>query len=192
MEQGATDAALESSKAAIRLSPRNLQFQTVLGQCLMAAAKWDDAEALFQRLKLSDDPVISANASKNLELIEQYKTHGAPSHMVREYPVYKEKEWGTNSAQVTQAGFKTTENPAETSAVSDQKPAPATPAPVKKSKRPIKFLKCTLVNVECARDSSALLHVAVHTCPAPKSSTMSIANRPKPRLLAPHYVPSPH
>src|SRR5260370_28068318 len=81
MEQGATDAALESSKAAIRLSPRNLPFQTVFGQCLMAAAKWDDAEALFQRLKLSDDPVISANASKHLELIAQNKTHGAPSHM---------------------------------------------------------------------------------------------------------------
>jgi len=178
IEQGATDAALESSKAAIGLSPRNLQFQTVFGQCLIAAGKWDDAEAIFQRLKLSDDPVISANASKNLELIEQYKTHGAPSHMVRDYPVYKEKEWGTNGTQMTQAGFKTTENPAETSA-SPSAASAQKPAPVKIDKRPIRFLKGTLVNVDCARDSSALLHVAVHTSTGQKVWSMSIADRDK-------------
>src|SRR5260370_5120532 len=145
----------------------------------MSVAYGDGAVAIYIMLKLSDEPVISANASKNLEMIEQYKTHGAPAHMVREYPVYKEKEWGTNSAQVTQAGFKTTENQAETSAVSAQKPAPATPAPVKIDKRPIRFLKGTLVNVECARDSSALLHVAVHTSTGQKVWSMSIADRDK-------------
>jgi tetratricopeptide (TPR) repeat protein len=176
IEQGANDEALESSKAALRLSPRNLRFQTVFGQCLMATGKWDDAEALFQRLKLSDDPEISADASKNLELIEQYKTHGTPAHMVRNYPVYKEKEWGTNGAQVTQAGLKTTETPAGNSA---QKPGPVKPVPVKIDKRPIRFLKGMLINVDCAKDSSALLNVAVRSSTGQKVWSMSIADRDK-------------
>jgi tetratricopeptide (TPR) repeat protein len=178
LEQGSTDAALESSKAAIGLSPRNLQFQTVFGQCLIAAGKWDDAEAIFQRLKLSDDPVISANASKTLELIEQYKTHGAPARMVSNHQVYTEKEWGTTSTPVVQTAASTTENQADTS-TSVAVVSASKPAPLVIDKRPIKFLKGTLVSVACGHDSSALIYVAVHTSTGQKVWSMSIADRDK-------------
>src|SRR5581483_5921283 len=97
MEQGAAEAALENSKTAIRLSPRNQQFQANFGQYLITAGKLDEAEAVFERLKESDDAKISATASKNLQLIEDYKVHGLPTHMVNVRPAFPEKEWGKAS-----------------------------------------------------------------------------------------------
>ena len=176
MAQDHTEAALAHSKTAIRLSPRDLHFQVNFGQYLMRAGKFDDAEAVFQRLRDSDDAAINMVAAKNLELIAQYKSGAA--HLVNnEHRVYKtEKEWGTDS-QGMQA-VKVDD--------SDEKETPGLPpvvarqpTPAKIDKRPIKFLKGTLVSVSCAQDSSARLQVAVGATGGQRVWRMSIENREK-------------
>jgi len=190
MEQGAADAALENSKTAVRLSPRNQQFQANFGQYLIAAGKLDEAEAVFQRLKESDDAKISATASKNLQLIEQYKVHGVPTHMVNVRPSFPEKEWGKSSAVSARTSLTaadlSSDNPAETKAGNSEAPTPAAttaarePPPAKPDKRPIRFLKGTLVSVDCKQDSSAaLLRVAVRGASGQKVWNMTTPDRDK-------------
>jgi Tfp pilus assembly protein PilF len=183
MEQGHTDAALANSKTAMRLSPRELHFQMNFGQCLIAAGKFDDAEAVFQQLQQSDDATISTAASRNLELIAQYKS-GAARLVNNEHRVYKtEKEWGTDS-QGTPTTAKIDDNQA---GGTDDKETRVPPPPVtireqtppKVDKRPIKFLKGTLVSVSCAPDSSALLQVAVRATSGLRVWKMTTQDRGK-------------
>ena len=180
VEQGQTDAGLESSKTAMRLSPRNLQFQTNFGQYLMVAGKMDDAEGVFQRLKDSDDPLVSVAANKNLELIAQYKSGTA--HIVTNHKDYTtEKEWGTG-AQPVQSGIKVENRGEDEVRVDSPAPPPVVVVrkqePAKIDRRPIKFLKGTLVSVACAQDSSALLHVAA-TVVSQRVWSFATANRDK-------------
>jgi Flp pilus assembly protein TadD len=157
MQQGHTDAALANSKAAIRLNPRDRHFQVNFGECLVAAGKLDDAEAVFEQLKQVDDVSISAIAAKNLELIAQYKS-GAGRPVNNEHRVYKtEKEWGTDS-QGMQTVAKTGDGGEKETQVAAP-PAVREQGPAKADRRPIRFLKGTLVNVTCGQDSSALLQV---------------------------------
>ena len=181
VEQGQTDAGLESSKTAMRLSPRNLQFQTNFGQYLMVAGKMDDAEGVFQRLKDSDDPLVSVAANKNLELIAQYKSGTA--HIVTNHKDYTtEKEWGTG-AQPVQSGIKVENRGEDEVRVDSPAPPPVVVVrkqePAKIDRRPIKFLKGTLVSVACAQDSSALLHVAATVASSQRVWSFATANRDK-------------
>jgi hypothetical protein len=183
IRQGQTDAALANSKMAMRLSPRDLHFQMNFGQCLMAAGKFDDAEAVFQQLKQSDDPTLSAVAGRNLELIARLKS-GEARLVNNDHRVYKtEKEWGTDS-QGIQTAVKADDS---TMVVSDEKETQAAPPPVvvkqqappKIDRRPIRFLKGTLVSVACAGDSSALLEVSVRAASGTHVWKMSTADRGK-------------
>lgn len=188
-KEGEFDEALVSSKTAMRLSPRNQTYQMNFGQCLMAAAKWDDAEAVFQRLKASDDEQISLVAGKNLELIARFKAGNA--HMVINRPsVFPEKEWGKTTVQMTQTGLKTakpddkqdqgeTAAPARVAEAREPSAVKEPPPLVKVDKRAIRFLKGTLLSVDCAQDPSALLHVAVRTASGQKVWSMSTTNRDK-------------
>ena len=51
--------------------------------------------------------------------------------------------------------------------------------PAKIDRRPIKFLKGTLVSVACAQDSSALLHVAATVASSQRVWSFATANRDK-------------
>lgn len=182
MEQGQTETALASSKAAMRLSPRDLHFQVNFGQCLIAAGKFDDAEAVFQQLEQSDDASISMVAGRNLELIAQYKS-GAARLVDNNHRVYKtEKEWGTDS-QATPAVAKIDDSkPVNRDEQETRVPPPPVvreQPPVKIDRRPIKFLKGTLLSVACSQDSSALLHVAVRAASGQHVWNMSTTNRDK-------------
>jgi Tfp pilus assembly protein PilF len=179
IEQDHTEAALANSKMAMRLSPRDLHFQVNFGQCLMKAGRFDDAQAVFQRLEGSDDGNISTVAHRNLELIAQYKSGAA--HLVNnEHRVYKtEKEWGTNSQGMQTAAVVDDNNEKETRVP----PPPVVVArelpPAKVDRRPIRFLKGTLLNVACGQDSSARLEVAVRAATGQHVWKMSIPNRDK-------------
>ena len=185
LKDGEIDEALQNSKMAMRLSPRNERYQANFGQCLMAAGKWEDAEAVFQRLKASEDPQISLTAGKTLEAIPQLKAGTA--HVVTTRPVYREKEWGKAATQTTNADSKTGDtevapgqaDKATAATANNEEPAVAKETPMKIDRRPVRFAKGTLLDVDCGRDPAALLHVAVRTAAGQRVLSMSTPNRDK-------------
>src|SRR6266849_3004395 len=73
---GGVHAATDSIRVAIQLSPRNQQYLLNLAQIDLAGRKWDDATALFERLKNSLNPQIAQAARKNLEDLPTLKKYG--------------------------------------------------------------------------------------------------------------------
>lgn len=181
VKDGHIDEALENSKTAMRLSPRNPKYQASFGRCLMAAGKWEDAEGVFERLKASDDQQVSAMATRTLELIQQLKT--GPPRVVSTRPVYTEKEWGRTTAQATDVNSKSgkTDDGAEQGDTAAVHVAAVEKEPpvVKIDKRPVRFAKGTLVDVDCGQAPAALLHVAVRTAGGQRVLNMSTVDRDK-------------
>jgi Flp pilus assembly protein TadD len=142
--EGDLPAALQAMRNAIRLSPRSDLYLLNLAQYSLRAQKWDDAEAIFERVKTSPDPGLAALAAQNLERIPGMRANPPPLVARRERPTdwsqYDDPQWR-----------RSTPPP----------PAPAAPEapPAAPDKRPVKFLKGTLLEVECAQPAVALLTV---------------------------------
>jgi len=184
LKEGQTDEALQSSKMAMQLSPRKLEYVANFGQCLIASGKWEDAELVFEKLKASDDRQMSQMAARTLEMIEQLKSGRA--HIVTTRPVYPEKEWGKSPGQTSTTDSKTDnlhngedKDSSGIRVAATRPPSTTEPAPMKIDKRPVRFLKGTLLDVDCGQEPAALLHVAVRTAAGQKVLSMSTPNRDK-------------
>ena len=73
---GGGNAAVESMKQAVQLSPRDEEYQLRLARAYLAAKKFDDATATLERLKASQDPHIAQAANKDLEDLPFLKKYG--------------------------------------------------------------------------------------------------------------------
>ena len=78
VEGGGINSSLEAIRTAIKLSPRSEQYVFNLGVIYASAKKWDDARAVFNRLKSSANPQVSAAAKQQLLEMETLKRYGIP------------------------------------------------------------------------------------------------------------------
>ncbi len=142
--EGDMNAAIAAATQAVRLSPRNDAYLLNLAQYSMMAQKWDDALALFERLKASADPGLAALAAQNLERIPRMRANPPPMIVRRErasdWSQYDDPQWR-----------RRTPAPAPP-------PAPEEPPPPPDN-RSIKFLKGKLLQVDCSQAPAALLTV---------------------------------
>jgi len=142
--EGDMNAAIEAVTKAVRLSPRSDVYLLNLAQYSMMAQKWDDALALFERLKASADPGLAALAAQNLERIPRMRAN-PPALIVR-------RERATDWSQYDDPQWRR-RTPAPAPPVAPEGPPPAPDS------RPIKFLKGKLLQVDCSPAPAAVLTV---------------------------------
>lgn len=144
---GDLDAAIAAMKKAVRLNPRHDLYAANLAQYDLLAQKWDDAAALFDYLKQSDDPQVAASAAEDLQRLPALRRTPPPAAARRERPQdwsqYDDPRWRRH-----------TPAPAQPEAASREAAPPAPP-----DTRPIQFLKGKLLSVDCSRVPSAVLTV---------------------------------
>jgi len=149
---GGTNSAIEAMKMAVQLSPRNESYQLRLAQTYTATKKWDEATAVLDRLKLSQDPKIASAAKKELNDMPFLKKFGVP-------PQDEETSHRESITANTQKREEVSDDAADQDeAKSDAKPASVEAPPVV-DKRPVQFLKTTLVSVDCSQPPAAVLTV---------------------------------
>jgi tetratricopeptide (TPR) repeat protein len=147
---GGGNAAVESMKQAVQLSPRDEEYQLRLARAYLAAKKFDDATATLERLKLSQDPHIAQAAGKDLEDLPFLKKYG----------VLPEEAAAAKSNPVTAPNQESANDDQDSD--SDQASSSSSPVNVvpKVDKRPVTFLKATLLSVDCSKPPAAILSVS--------------------------------
>jgi tetratricopeptide (TPR) repeat protein len=142
---GGANAAIEAMKQAVELNPRNEDYRLRLARAYLSAKKFDEAKATLERLKQSQNPQIVETSKKILIDLPFLEKYGVP-------PVEE------TSAQ------KTTDIPPKKASDTeeDDDESPATPVAKESDfdKRPVKFLKATLLSVDCSRPPGAALTVS--------------------------------
>ena len=141
LQGGGAKSSVAAMKIAVQLSPRDEGYQLRLARALLAAKKFDDATATLQRLEQSDDPQVAAAAKKDL--------HDLP--FLKKYGVTPEEQEARNKQETEEAKV-----PDEANDPDQQKRDAPEPEP---DKRPVKFLKGTLLSVDCSKPPTATLRV---------------------------------
>jgi len=140
--------ALEALKRAIQLSPRDEGYQLNLALFYMQQRRWDDASAILEHLKDSNDSAIATRAVQSLTALDEARvgrTAVTPLAQSSKYPAsYDAPQWrpqpGQPAPDVTQPIQKEAEPPPDT--------------------RPIQFLKGRLVAVDCSAPPAAIVSIA--------------------------------
>jgi len=140
LEGGGTHSAMDAIRPAIQLSPRNEAYLLNLAHIDIGIKKWDDADDLLNRLKTSANPQIARAAQKDLQDLPTLKKYGLlPQEDAAAKPkIYSSQDSGESG-----------------DSESDSAAHPA--ADVQPDKRPVKFLKGTLQNVDCSHPPAAVL-----------------------------------
>ena len=148
---GGGNAAVESMKQAVQLSPRDEEYQLRLARAYLAAKKFDDATATLQRLKLSQDPRIAQAAGKDLEDLPFLKKYGVAP---------EEAAAAAKSTPSAASNGKSGEDDEDSD--TDQPVSSSSPVNVKTTvdKRPVTFLKATLLSVDCSKSPTAVISVS--------------------------------
>ena len=149
---GGGNAAVESMKLAVQLSPRDEEYQLRLARAYLAAKKFDAATATLERLKLSQDPHIAQAASKDLDDLPFLKKYGVPP---------EEAAAAAKSNPVAAPNQKSAKDEDEDSD-GDDAVSSSSPVNVKTTvdRRPVTFLKATLLSVDCSKPPAALVSVS--------------------------------
>jgi tetratricopeptide (TPR) repeat protein len=143
---GGANAAIEAMKMAVELNPRDEDYKLRLARAYLAAKKFDEAKTTLERLKQSQNPQLAEQSKKILIDLPFLEKYGVPP--LEEAQAHK-------SAEV---------EPKKQSTDSDEEDSGPTPAkpPAKEpqmDRRPVKFLKATLLSVDCSHQPEALLKV---------------------------------
>jgi tetratricopeptide (TPR) repeat protein len=149
---GGGNAAVESMKQAVQLSPRDEDYQLRLARAYLAAKKFDDATATLEHLKLSQDPRIAQAASKDLEDLPFLKKYGVPP----------EEAAASAKSNAAAASNQKSANDDDEDSDSDSPASSSSPVNVKTTvdKRPVTFLKATLLSVDCSKPPAAVISVS--------------------------------
>jgi len=148
---GGANSALEAMRMAVQLSPRNEEYQLRMARAYLAAKKFDNATATLERLKLSENPQIARAAKKDLDDLPFLKKFGVPPEEETPAPakesakVIPRKPEGSDQEETDKA----------------DKPEKQVPVKPEIDRRPVKFLKATLVSVDCSQTPAAVLAISL-------------------------------
>jgi tetratricopeptide (TPR) repeat protein len=142
---GGANSAVEAMRMAVQLSPRNEEYQLRLARSYTAAKKWSEATDTLERLKLSENISIARAATKELEDMPFLRKFGVPPQ--EEASVKQNPE---------------TSAPKRENLDEDENDTPTKPTPSKPGidKRPVHFVKGTLISVDCTKAPAAVLLVS--------------------------------
>ena len=140
---GTSTAAMQAERVAITLSPRDERYTLHLAQIYVASKKWEAADALFGRLKASNDPKIVAEVTELQSKSGAERKYGIPVNGASAQPKYE--------AQKTPFDILD-EDAAKREAAEKSHPGSG-------DKRATKFVKGRLVVVDCSNPPAAVLTV---------------------------------
>jgi tetratricopeptide (TPR) repeat protein len=146
VEGGGMHSAVEAIQKAVQLNPRSEKYLLDMGRVYMAAKKWDEATALLERLKSSQNPQIAMVATQNLSDLPTLKKYGLLPQRVQEAPKVVAKP-----------------KPPVKAATLDDAPEPARPAEPEVDRRKVQFARGKLLSVNCSQPSVAIITVASGT-----------------------------
>jgi tetratricopeptide (TPR) repeat protein len=152
---GGANAALEAMKQAVQLSPRNEEYQLRLARAYLASKKFDDATETLERLKRSQNPRVAQAATKDLEDLPFLKKYGVPpdeAAAAKQTLVTAPNQDSSNDSEKEDASDAGASSPSSTSAGTKMKTTI--------DKRPVKFMKATLLSVDCSKAPTAVLSVS--------------------------------
>lgn len=158
LDGGGANSALAAERQAIELSPRNSTYLLNLAHIEEAAKKWDLAAALLERLKSNPEIKIARAARKDLENLPTLQKYG----------VLPQDSEPSATPEATTSATPLSETPRK-SGNADQEnlpveraanPTPREPLP---DKRPLRFLKGTLISVSCEKPAIAVLKISTGT-----------------------------
>jgi Flp pilus assembly protein TadD len=142
MESGDLQRCIRSLTTAVQLSPRKESYRANLAQAYIFSRRWDDATALLQNLEASKDPKIAEQANQQMQEMEQARTRERVEILGRPADDYTAPQWRPK---------KTAAAPEETAKAAEQPQLP--------THGPIRYLKGTLLSVDCAAPPAATLSV---------------------------------
>ena len=137
--------AIAAIKKAVELNPRNEHFKMNLAQEYMAADKFDDAIALFDKLKDSADESIATTATTQLAQAREYKDKPLMRLSERSQPASDDKEIAASADSDELKAMEARQRGDEV----EEKP----------DTRPMRYVTGKLVSVDCAKEPSAVLRV---------------------------------
>jgi tetratricopeptide (TPR) repeat protein len=142
LQGGGIHAATDSIHPAIQLSPRNQTYLLTLAKIDLEGKKWDEATALLERLKDSQDSEIAGVAAQDLKDLP----------MLKKYGVAPEKN---NSGPPSPAVFS---NNTDDDATDDR--TAATAAPAGPDLRKIQFVKGKILSIDCSQPPVATIKLS--------------------------------
>jgi tetratricopeptide (TPR) repeat protein len=143
---GGANAAVEAFKKAVELNPRNEEYQLRLARAYLAAKKFEQAKGTLERLKQSQNPAIAQTAKKSLIDLPFLEKYGVP-------PV--------EAAPAQEAATALPKKSPDSEDEDDEgPPAKAVAKEPEFDKRPVKFLKTTVLSVDCSKSPAAILTVS--------------------------------
>jgi tetratricopeptide (TPR) repeat protein len=158
LEGGGLNSAMQSERAAIALSPRNLDYQLNMAKIYMAAKQWEAAEALLKRLSAGPDTKVAQQAKQQLEILPNLKKYGIAQ------PVNAPAGSGASAAGAAASGSATVAA-AQLSAAANPGPQPAENDEIivedeegpRIDRRPVLFAKGKVVAVDCSQQPVATI-----------------------------------
>ncbi|HEY1464913.1 MAG TPA: hypothetical protein VGF44_15965, partial [Terriglobales bacterium] len=120
-------------------APRNQTYLLHLAEIYMAAKKWDQASMLLDKLKDDDDVTVAKAAAEDLHNLPYLKKYGILPQ---------------DAAEAEQHAVYSHDNYDD-----DTPDEPAAPVKPKLDTRPIKYVKGTLLSVDCSKSPEAILKV---------------------------------
>lgn len=148
---GGPSAALQAERSAINLSPRDERYTLHLAQIYVASKKWEAANTLLDRLKVSSNPQIAGLAR---DLIEQAGT-------ARKYGISaKAGDMSQPQLSPQKSPFDVLEEDAAKREAAEKATQAETESPEPEDKRPTKFLKGRLLAVDCSHSPAAVVTVS--------------------------------
>ena len=142
MESGDLQLSIRNLTSAVQLSPRNESYRANLAQAYIFARRWEEATALLQSLAASRDPKIAEQANQQLEEMDQARTRERVEILGRPADDYTAPQWRPK---------KTDSQP-----VSEAKNASEPQLP---QSGPVRYMKGTLLSVDCAAAPAATLTI---------------------------------
>jgi len=153
VEGGGINSAMEAEQAAMRLSPRNQQYQLNMAKIYLAAKKWEAASAMLERLSASSDPAISHAADNQIADLPSLRKYGfSPQPEAAAKPA-------SPPAPAPPAPPKISTPAAEPDSANDSSDEssdrpPAEPQP---DKRPVQYAKGRLISIDCSQAPAAVV-----------------------------------
>jgi tetratricopeptide (TPR) repeat protein len=144
LEGGGPNAAIESLKVAVQLSPRNEQYQLLLAEAYFSGKKFNQATGILDRLKLSENHEVASAANKDLSDLPFIEKYGVPPEQAKAAKQAAQSDSHTDTADDED---------------DEPSPKPVSSGPIV-DKRPVKFLKATLVSVDCSKSPAAILSIS--------------------------------
>ena len=139
VEGGGITSAILAEQQAIKLNPRQEQYQLNLAKIYIEAKKFNAARALLEHLKQSGDLELVAAAKQQLKDLEITQKYGIS-------PERSRMQAQTAAEEAAMVAKDEAEN---------QRPVEAPP-----DKRPIIFAKGRIVSVDCSKDPAAVVTFA--------------------------------